>query len=211
MGDITLKVEVSGEDSIIDDIKRLANMPAIKRVNTSIYEYMEAKLQEHIQTDVYEAYDPTMYPRRVDYPQYGKPMIDTKAYAHMEHIWPSSELIAAGGLEWGVSLEYLPSGSHSGKFGEFFPESYLKEKDIPPDAPIKPNPVHGDDLIRRIETASGYDWKYHGDRRPFWYNFVEELIATGFSDALQKALELEGYEVTPEAGDVQREIDDGAY
>ena len=40
-------------------------------------------------------------------------------------------------------------------------------------------PVHGDDLIRRIETGVGYMWAHKPPARPFWRKFVDEQIQSG--------------------------------
>lgn len=38
------------------------------------------------------------------------------------------------------------------------------------------NPAHSDDLIRRIESGRGYEWKKHPGPRPYWTNYTEELL-----------------------------------
>ena len=47
------------------------------------------------------------------------------------------------------------------------------------------NPLDGDALIERIETGRGYEWPVNPGKRPFWDNFVKELIDNG---AAAKAL-----------------------
>lgn len=56
-----------------------------------------------------------------------------------------------------VTITYIPDGSH----------------------PQWESPASGDDLIRRIESGSGYEWRKHPGARPFFKNTTEELFDEG--------------------------------
>ena len=128
---------------------------------------MREDLKRHIDEEVYEKYTPKVYPRRKDNPGFGIPLNDMEhnasGYAHF-----------TDGLDNGISFLYQPDGSHSGTTADLKPNSKYYNADNP--RPIKPNPVHGDDLIQRIETGKGYDWDVHVGRRPFWTHFKQEQL-----------------------------------
>lgn len=44
------------------------------------------------------------------------------------------------------------------------------------------NPRDGDALIERIETGRGYEWDKHPGKRPFWNDFVNDLIEGGIAE-----------------------------
>ena len=122
-------------------------------------------LQSHIEKDVYDAYDPRAYPRRKDNPKFGTSLVDKKNFYAM----------AKGEY---LEFNYYPDGTHRGTRKDTL--GYAdSESRTDGDIPIKPNPVHGDVLINRIQTGKGYDWNADNPDdgpppRPFWNNFVEE-------------------------------------
>lgn len=74
------------------------------------------------------------------------------------------------------------------------------------------NPASGDDLIGRIESGKGYEWRRHPGPRPFWEKFVNEIIdgnrmGKTFDAAMYSAL---GSEYAGESV-VEKEADDGQY
>jgi len=96
--------------------------------------------------------------------------------------------------EWPVSsgrmiLEYTPSGQHP-------------QWDYPKD---------GDAMISRIETGRGYEWARHPGPRPFWQNFVDEMVNSGFAEAFDAAM-FRQFGADYEVGTVvERESSDGDY
>lgn len=115
-------------------------------------------LQTRIQEDVYAKYDPIRYPRRKDYPQFGTALDSEKNF---------TTKVKGDTLEF----DYSPDGTHTGKKRDML--GYQENLFYDGDKPLKPNPVHGDVLINRIEKGKGYDWKNDMPARPFWSNFVE--------------------------------------
>lgn len=73
------------------------------------------------------------------------------------------------------------------------------------------HPVSDDAMIARIESGSGYEWRRHPGPRPYWKNFVNEMIASGFAETFDSSMvahlgnEYEGGTV------VERESGDGEY
>lgn len=108
---------------------------------------MRQCLREHVVEDVYDQFRPRSYVRR----RGAKGLADMNAYATLY----SDE--RDGGMN--LTMLYSPSGATDGN-----------------GSPIEPH-VDGDDLIRRIEEKDPeYNWKDKPDERPFFHNFVEEMI-----------------------------------
>lgn len=126
-------------------------------------------LQKHIEKDFYDEYQPKSYPRRKNHTIFGPPLDDTKNF----------DTVVKNNV---LTFDYHPLGFHTGKIRDtlnFDPDMYPESMW---DKPIKPKPVHGDDLINRLEKGEG-DWrKPRGatwtdskfPKRPFWSNFVSE-------------------------------------
>lgn len=196
-------VSLEGENSIDEDysaFKKLLNT----QLNAAIRN-MEAPLKDdlyrHIEKDVYATYRPKEYPRRRDNEGFGIPLNNMDANASLSLI------------PHGFAFSYMPDGSHSGTTADLSPKSKNYDADRP--QPIKPNPVHGDDLIRRIETGKGYDWNmgnHYPGERPFWQNFVNDemggLLAQHFLEAMKQA---GNEDIVVDWGDVVRESSDGEY
>ena len=140
---------------------------AVQAGLTAVGSELTKHLQEHIRKDVYDAYTPKSYPRRSGHPQFGTPLES-----------PQNMDLQVNKLS--LIFSYEPTGDHSGTKKDRLDWSALKKKyQTAPNQPIKPNPVHGDDLIRRIETGEGYDWDVAVPERHFWNNFVEEAVGAG--------------------------------
>lgn len=128
-----------------------------------IGEQMCIALAESAEKIVYDAYTPKRYPRRGDNPRFGKGIADQALDVHPE---------VSGNK---LTFTYNPYGTHEGFMSDM--KGYW---DIPsgkrpkPGLLIKPYPVYGDDLIRRLETGKGYDWKVKIPPRPFWTDFVQK-------------------------------------
>lgn len=134
----------------------------MRPVLNSIGAEMIHDLQRHINTDVYKAYQPRAYLRRKDHPEYGTPLDDNTNF---------DTNIDITGDEATLTFTYFPTGYHKAKFKDL-PNDY---RDFTNNDPIKPNPVHGDVLINRIQKGEGYDWKVPDIKpRQFWDNFTRE-------------------------------------
>lgn len=162
-------------------------------------------LQKHIQDDVYAKYDPIRYPRRKDHPQFGTALDSIKNF---------TTKVKGNTLEF----DYSPDGAHTGKKKDML--GFQVNPLYDGDRPLKPNPVHGDVLINRIEKGKGYDWKSDMPARPFWSKFVEQEfngeLLTHFDRAI-RATEMTGdknefpyryYSATP--NDLIHDNNDGA-
>lgn len=91
-----------------------------------------------------------------------------------------------------IGLEYLPDGEH----------------------PQFDRPLHGDDLIRRIEQGGRWEWKTKTMRkRPFLKNAVSEIIEGGKADRwLVEALRTSNPGLTVEYDhNIQRESTDWVF
>lgn len=211
MGDIGLNITAS-KLTLNDLIKDYGDaLPADKmqRIAEHVGNEMKDTLAHRIEEDVYKEYTPRVYPRRSEHSGYGTPLDDMEKNVML---FPKS---IPGKAE--ITFSYKPDGSHTGTFGDFYDDNKLLRIHKKASDPIKPNPVHGDDLIRRIETGKGYDYRPSSktahpftEPRPFWANFVAEMLeGGGFDDALKQAFKAEGIEIT----DVhtERESADGNY
>lgn len=199
-------VTITGEETLTNDLNDF-----IKGLRDPIWEGLSAvadgmtnSLQAHIQSDVYDAYEPKSYPRRSENPRFGISLGDRRNMdIELHHM--------------SLSFIYEPKGDHSGKMQDA-KDAYNKKNEPTGrtesswDEPLKPHPVHGDALIHRIQTGTGYDWKpkkgnKEFPRRPFWDNFVEEQrngviienFAFGFSRGIT-GLQLEGGKLDLEWG-----------
>ena len=144
---------------------------AIENNMTPLLEYMGGEmisdLQKHINDDVYKPYQPKSYPRRKDHTIFGIPLDDIKNFTTK----------VDNNLNYAIlEMQYNPDGFHSGKMRDTLDYDAEAHEDDAKYAnrPIKPHPVHGDALIRRLQTGEGYDWKCSPGPRPFWDNFVNE-------------------------------------
>lgn len=214
MGEITLNITAS-ELTYADftkDLGEILSEPVMQRVADYIFDDMKETLAFRIVEDVYKEYTPDLYPRRSDNPGFGTPLND------MEKNVLGSAKGGAGGAY--IHFDYLPSGAHSGVFGDVISDELVLERfGVEADDPIKPPEAQadGNELIRRIETGKGYDWrppkkkkKKFTDERPFWQNFVNELIeGNGFAYAAKQAFKREGIEVSEISA--EREPKDGNY
>ncbi len=168
---------------------------------------MEA-LKKHIEDDVYDKFSPKDYPRRSENSGFGTPLND---------VAKNSEAIfdqLPGKIGGRVGLNYRPTGEHSGTTADLDPYSKYYDADDP--KPIKAYPpkgdrTDGDDLVRRIETGIGYTWRRRPGKRPFWQNFVDEMVNDGeLENTFRLAMLEKGYVVDMEDG-VTRDPGDGQY
>lgn len=153
----------------------------ISNVLQTIGGEMIEDLQKHIQKDVYDAYTPTSYPRRKDNPRFGTALDDIKNFS--THVDDDT-----------LEFDYHPTGFHSGKMKDALNfNTRYKEAGATAELPLKPHPVHGDDLIERIESGKGYDWRLKNadfPQRPFWSNFVDEEMNGGIIRHFNRAVSI---------------------
>lgn len=204
---MNIRLSVSGTESIEAEFRKLGNeffAVVQKSVIPMVGEQMKAALKRHVEDDVYRAYHARVYIRRDGSPGFGTALSD------MEN---TVMIGTAGGR--GMSFDYRPSGSNSATTADLRPGNKYYNADNP--EPIKPEEkaVHGDDLIRRIETGVGYDWQFRDDgpgERPFWQNFVNEMIDGAYELFFADAVQHSGYpEFTMFPGSLERQDGDGEY
>ncbi len=161
--------------------------PALEKGLRLVGEDMRYDLAKHIQRDVYDQYSPVEYQRRGDSGIKAQ-ALDAKIYSDGAH----------------VTLDFKPNGSHPD-------EGAWAERNV--------RVVNGDELIGRIEKNSpAYTWppvKESAKRRPFWQNFVNEMVD---GNVLETYFIAEMRELLPpdmkletDGGTVERESGDGEY
>lgn len=123
---------------------------AFRASRQTLADDMRLCLQDHVEYDVYSKFQPIEYVRRGE----SGGLADMSATATVY----SDE--RDGGMN--LTLLYQPSGAADGE-GE----------------PVDPH-VDGDDLIDRIEKRDPeYNWTRKPPKRPFFSNFVQEMIDGG--------------------------------
>lgn len=151
---------------------------------------MRETLSKHVVKDVYKAYQPIKYARRGD-----AGGLQTQALNATSHADVSSD-----GTNYRIYINFSPNGNHS-------MESEWAEDGV--------YPVHGDDLIGRIESWNprySYPPRHKRlPRRPFWQNFISEMVDDGMAEHIfASAMREQGEEVI-EDGSIIREPGDGDY
>ena len=132
---------------------------AFRASRPALAEEMRQCLREHVVEDVYDKLVPEEYVRRRG----------TKGLADMN----ASATVYSDERDGGMNLTllYHPSGATDGN-GE----------------PIDPH-VDGDDLINRIEKNDpAYNWGRRPKNRPFFRNFVEEMLGGRAEETLVRAM-----------------------
>lgn len=123
---------------------------AFRASRKALADDMRLCLQEHVEYDVYSNFQPIEYVRRGE----NGGLADMRASATVY----SDE--RDGGMN--LTLLYQPSGATDGDGNEIEPH------------------VDGDDLINRIEKRDPeYNWRRKPPKRPFFSNFVQEMIDGG--------------------------------
>ena len=164
-------------------------VPEIADAAESAMKESEEVLKRHIWEDVYSesVYSPKVYERRSDNPSLGTPL-DNMA-ENVVLIKPTGGN-AGGQLQLTAKLYYRPQGGHKVK---------------------KWNTASYDALIGRIEKKSpAYTYDNGGiPPRPFWQNFVKEMVENGeLEQAFVRALKTKEEVVadgaiTPDASDTE--------
>ena len=98
-----LTIGISGLESLDKDLKDMQTRieTAVRNSMDTIGVQMKDALKTHIETDVYDAYTPTVYKRRSEHPSLGTPLNDMDANTY---------IFNKGA---GVTLVYLPTGDHA--------------------------------------------------------------------------------------------------
>ena len=114
--------------------------------------------------------------------------------------WTPTEYRRTGGLVDGGAIE--SSAGPALMILEHFPSGESEQWE---------RPASDDAMIARIEGGSGYEWRRHPGPRPYWKNFVDEMITSSFAETFDSAMvahlgnEYEGGTI------VERESGDGEY
>lgn len=149
-----MKVTVEGIDSIDKDfdavMKEIDN--AVNYGLEVVGTEMKASLRVHIMDDVYDQYEPEVYKRRVDYPEYGVSMMDS---GNIE------EQIENGRLHF----SYVFSGLNT----EFKGAPYYRQSD----KIIK---------AIQDGVNYPWNEKIEIEPRPFWDNFVSDMFDEGLAE-----------------------------
>ena len=154
---------------------------AFRASRKALADDMRACLQDHIEVEVYNAFQPTEYVRR----EGSGGLYDMKA----------SATVSSDERDGGMNLTFLyqPSGATDGEGNDV------------------PDAVSGDDLVNRIEKKDPeYDWKRKPKKRPFFRNFVREMIeGNRAEETLVRAMNAASptLEITAD-GDMIRESED---
>ncbi len=192
--DKMLSIEVGNVTGLREDLsffaKEIKN-EYVKAALNEVMSQMSSLLKKHIYDDVYAKYQTKDYPRRDEVEgernvlNFGYGLADE----HNMHYGFTDET--------SIAFTYRPSGHHSGRMQDtkrayddnYRPTYVIAGKRF--DLPIKPHPVHGDELINRIQTGTGFDWNLKNspevtEGRPFWDNFVDELRNGAVANAFNK-------------------------
>ena len=114
--------------------------------------------------------------------------------------WTPKEYIRTGGIIEGSAIE--STAGPALMILEHFPSGASDQWE---------SPASGDAMIARVESGGGYEWRRHPGPRPYWTNFVDEMINQVFASqfdavmAAQLGADYEGGTV------VERESGDGNY
>ena len=151
---------------------------------------MRESLAQHVVKDVYKAYQPVQYERRGD-----NGGLQAQAMNATSHADGSPD-----GTSYRIYISFSPNGNHS------------MEREWAEDGVY---PVHGDDLIGRIENWNprySYPPRHRRlPRRPFWKNFVSAMVDDGMAEHIFASAMRELGEEVIEDGSIVRESGDGDY
>lgn len=190
MAEMTLNIQINGVDGLDADLKEFLTgqfKTEMTHALLSTRDEMRAALAKHVQEDVYDKFSPNQYERRGMNGGLAGQALNATSHADGD---PAS-------VSYRICLDYKPDGNH------------------PNQSEWKEAPVHGDDLISRIEN---WNPKYpypprrrRLPRRPFWQKFVDEMVDEGMLEYyIASALREQGEDVT-EDGAITRDAQDGEY
>lgn len=159
-------------------------------VSQGVFAEMRDALEEHIKSDVYAEWEPSKYLRRSEHTGMGTSLLESAENAQA--------IYKKDGYKWTSGLRYEPTAEHDN------PE--WSDPDMEPDR-----------LIGRIEKKiPPYIYEpIRGEipKRPFWQNFVTEMIEGGrLARTVETILKEKGIaEPGDSIRDVLREESDGNY
>ena len=193
---------IQGEETLTEDFKQQTQKisSSVPLALQNVGSEMIVSLKKHITNDFYSAYSPKVYPRRSENPKFGVPL-DSEQNMSVN--------VSGNTLQFG----YYPTGYHSGRMSDalnwasWSANMSEEEKEKEANRPIKPDPVHGDELIYRLQYAT-YDWKTDAPPRPFWNLFVSEQLSGGIMNAFIAGFKPLGYTVTAEGQDLTAAADE---
>lgn len=182
---------------IENDLQRQLYGGAVAAVNEAVVSDLREVLRRHIRDDVYGMYEPSpdaeiKYLRRSEHTGMGTSLLESADEKHAKSLFE----LKSGGV-WVSGISYEPTGEHE--------NMEWSDPDIEPDR-----------LISRIENKVppyNFEHKRKIPKRPFWQNFVEEMIEGGqFARTVEEILKEKGI---AEPGDtimgVTRDESDGNY
>lgn len=178
-------INITGIDTFDEDIKRLNETlsecldDGIKKLKRD----MRIRLLQSVDKNVYAKYTPTMYPRRKDNPQFGTPLDDISNIK-------IKDLPMRRDYGRGFEFSYEPNGNHKGTWGDIYGEGGLRSRHLRLDGTtrIVPYPVHGDQLIKRIEEAD-YNWDTDAPPRRFYTEFAEEILDHRAGEVIKRSFD----------------------
>lgn len=154
---------------------------AFRASRQALADDMRSCLQDHVEYDVYSKFQPIEYVRRGESGGLADMGVSATVYSDERD----------GGMN--LTLLYQPGGAADGE-GE----------------PVDPH-VDGDDLIDRIEKRDPeYNWTRKPPKRPFFSNFVQEMIDGGRAEeTLVRAMNAAEptLELTESGGVIREETD----
>lgn len=195
MASIGITIEASGFESIKKEADLIFTARVARELANVVYADMKDALESHIKEDVYWEYTPKKhgYERRSEDPRRGTSLIaaveDEDYTKQLEPYDYSVGAVVAG-------LSYEPTGEHENRWW---------------------SDTDGDELIGRIEKKDPkYNWEPKDGslkKRPFWQNFVEEMIEGGrFARVIEEELKRRKIaEPTDHIDGVTRDNSDGNY
>lgn len=156
----------------------------------SLREEMRETLSQHIVEDVYKQFKPAEYERRGTNGGLQEQALNADSHAS----------VSPDGSLYTIYISFKPDGNHPD-------ESEWAEDGV--------YPVHGDELIGRIENWNPrYSYpprKRKLPSRPFWKKFVSEMVDNGMAEHFfVSAMRDQGEEMV-EDGSIIREPGDGDY
>lgn len=189
----TITVEAVGFEELKKEVKNGVLRNHIQGISAAVCSELKDTLWRHVKEDIYHEYSPKEYLRRKDHPKFGTSLLQSAEDA---------EPLGEGGFylngEWIAGIRYEPSTEH--KISRWS------------------DGISSNELIGRIEKKEpAYNWEpKNGPKipeRPFWQNFVEEMIeGGGFERVLERELKKRKIaEPDDLITGVVRESEDGIY
>lgn len=164
--------------------------PKMTKALLSLRDDMRESLSEHVVKDVYQKYSPAEYARREMNGGLQAQALNAESHANA----------SPDGSSYRIYISFSPNGNHPD-------ERSWAEDGV--------SPVHGDDFIGRIEKKNprySYPPRHKNlPYRPFWKNFVSDMVDAGLAEYFfARSMREQGEDVI-EDGSIVREPNDGDY